>query len=198
MYQRSGAPIGSTDLPIAMSNNFIALGKTQDARDVLDRFVTGRERLGVSSQIRLQMQRASTLAAIGNTRDAETLAQEQLERVKGIPVRQQLRPLEADIRIALGRLLLQREETKAAFDLIEPAMKWRTEDLSSRSPLLADSEVALAQCLVAMGDTSAARQLFLQARAIHENNQELSVRYTAPLAELGTRLGLSAVSRRRP
>jgi hypothetical protein len=61
---------------------------------------------------------------------------------------------------------------------------WRTEDLSSTSALLAESQVALAKCRLKQGNAREANELFARAQAIYARHPELGVQYKKPFEDL--------------
>src|SRR6202008_770934 len=149
----------------------------QAALEVLDQFVEGREYLPVPSQIRLEIRRAVALAAVGEGAKAEATLEQQLQRLNDLPQRQQLRLLEAEGRTALGRVLMSRQRAGDAREMLETSLDWRSHDLSAHSPLLAESQVTLAECLLMLGENTRSQSLFLEAKAIHAFNHELGDQY---------------------
>jgi hypothetical protein len=63
-------------------------------------------------------------------------------------------------------------------------VQWRTEDLSATSALLAESQVALADCRLKQGNTREANELFGRARAIYASHPELAGHYKKPFEDL--------------
>jgi len=187
-YEHSGVDVGASDVPVVMSAALSGLGRHREALEVLDRFPKGRELLTTAMQIELEMRRAEALTAIGQADTAESTLRRQLQRLQELPQRQQWRLLEAQGRILLGRLLLRRQLPNDARELLETAMSWRLADLSPHSPLLAESEVALAQCLLMLGDIPTSRSLLVKAQAIDDFNTELAEEYRSPLRQLSVRL----------
>jgi serine/threonine-protein kinase len=194
-YEQSGVAVGATDAPIAMSTALSALGRHREALEVLDRFAAGYELLPMQLQIRWEICRAAAFAAIGESEKAESILRQQLQKLHDLPQRRQLRLLESEGRTALGRLLVERQRANDAREMLETSLNWRLEDLSPHSPLVAESEVALAECLLALGEIDASRSLFLKAKTIDAFHKELGDQYRKPLRELGRRLATIESSR---
>jgi thioredoxin-like negative regulator of GroEL len=57
------------------------------------------------------------------------------------------------------------------------------------SPRLAEAQIMLANCKIALGDSAGARALLVEAKTIHAANAELGLHYRKPLADLSARLG---------
>jgi tetratricopeptide (TPR) repeat protein len=190
-YQQASVPIGGTGAPVAMSAALSAMGRHAEALNVLDRFVDGRELLPVPSQIRLEIRRAEALLAVGDAAKAEPILERQMQRLSALPQRQRLPLLESEARLSLGRLLLARQRDGDAREMLEMSLRWRRENLSPHSPLLAESEVALAECLLTLGDAKRSRSLYLEAKSIHSFNEELGEQYRRPFQELGRRLAMN-------
>jgi hypothetical protein len=68
---------------------------------------------------------------------------------------------------------------------------WRTEDLSATSALLADSQVALSECRLKLGNAREANELYRRAQAIYAKHPELGAHYRKPFEDLQRNLQLS-------
>ena len=90
-----------------------------------------------------------------------------------------------------------RQRPGDARELLETSLHWRLEDLSPHSPLLAESQVALAECLLMSGEIDRSRSLYLEAKAIQDFNVDLGDQYRRPLQELGQHLAAGAPRSRR-
>lgn len=93
---------------------------------------------------------------------------------------------ELDLRLALGRAL-SADHAQEALPHLERALVLRRPQFA-HSPLLAEAQIALADCKLRLGDADGARALVAQARAIHAANRELNARYRQSLRELEQRL----------
>jgi tetratricopeptide (TPR) repeat protein len=159
------------------------VGRSRKALDALDRYSEGRERLEVPVQIRVEITRAAALAQF-SAAEAEALLRSQLERLGTLPQPQRFRWIEGDARMVLGRLLTQGGRSDAAAELLGPVVQWRTEDLSSTSALLAESQVALAESRLRQGNAREANELYRQAQAIYARHPELGAHYRKPFEDL--------------
>jgi hypothetical protein len=56
------------------------------------------------------------------------------------------------------------------------------------SPAIADAQIALADCLIDLGERAQAQSLFAQAKTIHARHKHLGQYVASPLSELERRL----------
>ncbi len=94
---------------------------------------------------------------------------------------------ELDLRLSLGRALSATDQAKEALPHLERALALRQPQFAS-SLLLAEAQVALADCKLRLGDVAAARALLAKAKAIHAANRELGQQFRKPLRDLEQRL----------
>jgi serine/threonine-protein kinase len=81
-----------------------------------------------------------------------------------------------------GKSHLLRAEAREALPLLQRAVVLGTKVYDpTTSPRLADAEVALASCYVTLGNLAAARQLMVDATAIHATHKHLGEHYRKPL-----------------
>ena len=59
-----------------------------------------------------------------------------------------------------------------------------------QSPKLADAQIALAECLLDLGQRDQAKALLAQANAIHASHKELGEHYRKPMRDLQARFAL--------
>jgi serine/threonine protein kinase/Tfp pilus assembly protein PilF len=190
MFAKAKTPVGTTLVPIVLATAHTSVGQNREALEALDRYSDGRERLEVPVQIRVEIRRAAALAD-SSAADAEALLRTQLQRLGQLPQPQRFRWIEGDARIVLGRLLTRSGRADAACELLGPVMQWRAEDLSSTSALLADSQVALAECRLKQGNAREANELYRRAQAIYARHPELGAHYKKPFEDLQGTLRLS-------
>ena len=86
----------------------------------------------------------------------------------------------------LSRLRLG--DAEAARPLLERALATRQDKLFPKSPLIAEAELALAECDLAQGRRSDAAARIDRAAAIEEQHSSLAARYTEPVVRLRSRL----------
>jgi tetratricopeptide (TPR) repeat protein len=187
-YEHSEVPVGTSEVPVVLSAALSASGRSEEALTALDRYTTGHEQLSPAMQIELQMRRAAVLHERGESQPAESLLRLQLKRLGEQLHPEQKRLLAADGQVQLGWLLLERNLADEACPLLETALQSRELDLSANSPLLAEAQAVLGECLAARGNVTQARSLWLKARGIEAANPELSQRYREPVRRLAARL----------
>jgi serine/threonine protein kinase/tetratricopeptide (TPR) repeat protein len=187
MFTKAKTPVGTTLVPIVLAAAHTSAGRSREALDALDRHSDGAERLEVPVQIRVEIRRGAALAEV-SAAESEALLKNQLQRLGTLPQPQRFRWIEGDARMVLGRLLTQSNRADAACELLGPVVQWRTEDLSSTSALLADSQVALAECRLKQGNAREADELHRRARAIYATHPELGLHYTRPFEDLQRQL----------
>jgi serine/threonine-protein kinase len=183
MFAKAKTPVGTTLVPIVLATAHTSAGRSREALDALDRYSDGAERLEVPVQIRVEISRAAALAQLSAAK-SEALLRSQLQRLGALPQPHRFRWIEGDARMVLGRLLTQSGRADAACELLSPVVQWRTEDLSSTSALLADSQVALAECRQKQGNVREANELYRRARSIYARHPELGVHYKQPFENL--------------
>jgi serine/threonine-protein kinase len=183
IFTKAGTPVGTTLVPIVLATAHTSVGRSREALDALDRYSEGRERLEVPVQIRVEIRRAAALTQF-SAAEAEALLRSQLQRLGTLPQAHRFRWIEGDARMVLGRLLTQYGRADAAAELLSPVVQWRTEDLSSTSALLADSQVALAECRLKQGNARDANELYRRAQAIYARHPELGAHYKKPFEAL--------------
>jgi serine/threonine-protein kinase len=187
MFRKAGTPAGTTLVPIVLAAAYTSVGKDREALEALERFGEGRERLETPVKIRVEIRRAAALAHEA-PRDAEAILRSQLQKLDDLPQPDRFRWIASEAQIVLGRQLTRSGRAGEARELLETAVRSRTEDVSPRRPLLADAEVALAECLLAEGDPRASAGHYVKANAIYAMNDEVADQYRKPFTDLGRSL----------
>jgi serine/threonine protein kinase len=190
-YQNSQVPVGTSEVPVVMSAALSALGRSTEALDALDRFTSDQASLPFAMQIEIELRRAAVLRELGESQHAESLLRQQLKRLGEQPYPERKRLLAADGQVLLGRLLLERGGTDEAHELLATALHSRQTDLAADSPLLAEAQAALGDCLARQGDLSEARLLLHRAQSIDAASAQLSEQYRGPVKDLAIRLSAS-------
>ena len=183
IFSKVKTPVGTTLVPIVLATAYTALGQDEKALEAIDRYSDGRERLEVPVQIRVETRRAAALAK-NSAPESEALLRVQLQRLAQLPQSQRYRWIEGDTRIVLGRLLTKSGRAGPACEVLEPVVSWRTEDLSPQSALLADAQVALAECQWRQGKAEIASGLLGKAKAIYSTHAQLGDQYRKPFDDL--------------
>lgn len=183
IFSKVKTPVGTTLVPIVLATAHTSAGHERQALEAIDRYSDGRDRLEVPVQIRVETRRAAALAK-DSAAESETLLRVQLQRLAQLPQSQRYRWIESDTRIVLGRLLTRSGRAGPACELLEPVVQWRTQDLSPQSALLADAQVALAECQWRQGNEEIANELFGKAKAIYASHAQLGNQYRKPFDDL--------------
>ena len=124
----------------------------------------------------------------GRVSVARHIAQAALEHVQHSPVRDYFQTLEADALLRLGQAQQKSGELKAARANLERALKLRAINDDPQSPWLAETGIALADCVADLGERGPAMALLAKAKAIHAAHRELGEHFKRPLRELVERL----------
>jgi serine/threonine-protein kinase len=173
-----GYPNGASDVPLSLAVNFLISGDGKNALRVLDSATDGAERRNLWTQIRCEMYRARAMALLGRVEESERLLRAQLDRLRTAPPQ---RLLESELDTTLARLLIADSRAPEAIDYLRTALKWRSELLVPESPLVADTQVALAEGLIAAGQRNEARGLLAKASDIYSTHPRLGRQYQASL-----------------
>jgi serine/threonine-protein kinase len=124
----------------------------------------------------------------GRLEEAVESARSALDAVQRSAVRKYFETLEADAALALGDALRGSANPRLARQHLERALELRTLNQHARSPWLAEAQIALAECLLDLGERPAAMRLFREANAAHASHMLLGEQFRAPLRELARRL----------
>jgi len=131
------------------------------------------------AQVRLLQQRPA---------EAQSLAQQALDHLRGSPLRDRHPRLEAEALLRLGQARQRGGDARAARPELEAALALRAAQESADSPWLAETRVALADCLLDLGDLRGARPLLAEAARAQRSHAELGAHLKAPLQEASTRV----------
>ena len=133
----------------------------------------------LGSQLRLQQQRAT---------DAEAAAAQALAQVQGSTLRLRFAALEAEALLRLGQARQRDGRAAAAREPLERALALRSSAEAAVSPRLAEAQIALAECLIDLGERAAAQALLAQARDALAAHAELAPHWAQPLQAAQARL----------
>jgi eukaryotic-like serine/threonine-protein kinase len=124
---------------------------------------------------------------------AQDLAQSMLKLLSEHPQRAQFNNFEAHANWVAGEALRRSAQAAAAQPFLQRAVELDTALYDrQQSPLLAQAQVALAECELALGHTTQAQALMQAAAAIHAQHAELGEQYRRPLRELQDHLHTAA------
>jgi hypothetical protein len=138
------------------------------------------------AQVRLLQQRAA---------DAESLALQALAQVQGSTLRDRFRTLEAEVQLRLGQARQRDGRASTARAPLEHALALRSANEADLSPRVAEARIALAECLLDLGERGAAQALLAQARSAHAAHAELAPHYAQPLQAAQARLRAAVAQR---
>jgi serine/threonine protein kinase len=138
------------------------------------------------AQVRLVQQRPA---------DAEALALQALAQVQGSALRDRFRALEAELQLRLGQARQRDGRAAAARAPLERALALRSANEADVSPRVAEARIALAECLLDLGERGTAQALLAQARSAHAAHAELGPHFVQPLQTAQARLGTAGRQR---
>jgi serine/threonine-protein kinase len=129
--------------------------------------------------------RAQALLHQDRAADAAAAALQALGDIVRSPLRNKFQALEADAALRLGQAQQKLGDPRRARANLERALELRTAGDAAQSPWLAEAQLALAACLVDLGQREAARALIGRAGAIQAAHPELGEHLKAPLQRAG-------------
>jgi hypothetical protein len=83
-----------------------------------------------------------------------------------------------------GKAKQHNHDAAAALPLLQHALTTRERMLVASSPKIAEAQIALAECFLAMGQVSQSRSLAVAASEIHATHKALGEQYRRPLRQL--------------
>jgi len=131
------------------------------------------------AQVRLMQQRAA---------DAEALALQALTQLQGSSLLNRFLALEAEAQLRLGQARQRGGRAATARAPLERALALRSANEADVSPRVAEARIALAECLLDLGERAAAQALLVQARDAHAAHAELAPHFVQPLLAAQARL----------
>jgi len=129
--------------------------------------------------------RAQALLHQDRAADAEAAAVQALGDIVRSPLRNKFQALEADAALRLGQAQQKLGDPRRARVNLERALELRAAGDAGQSPWLAEAQVALAACLIDLGQREAAQALIGRAGAIQAAHSELGEHLKAPLQRAG-------------
>jgi eukaryotic-like serine/threonine-protein kinase len=168
----------------------ILTGRAQEADSALDAFhpptpVPGAVEL---DSLKVHVSRAENALARGDSELAARLAQGVLQELSATNARDYLKWLEARAAFVEGRALLNSGRARDAFPLLQRAVELRKASVDAVSPVLAQAQIGLADCYLALGDRSRALDFADSAKKALASHHELGRQYLLPLQDLENRL----------
>jgi serine/threonine-protein kinase len=193
IYSRIGHPEPGyrSDAALASAELLIATGKADEAATALQQVPMDSPGPGKMSYVWLDQSLARAEADLACKRPAGAIerARDVRTRIGESGLADYFKRWEAQAALLEGKGLLLEGHVSEALPMLERAVELGGEVYDrDRSPLLAESQIALAWCLAESGRTDGARALLSQAKAIHATHQELGEQFRAPLRALDARL----------
>lgn len=142
-------------------------------------------------QLRAQVALAAAYLQQGEADSAANAARSALEHIERSSMRDYYQTLEADAALQLGRAQLRTGDLRSARINFGRSLSLRAANDQPNSPWIAEAQIALAECLIALGDETQARSLVKRAAAIHSSHTELGDHYKQPLINVRRRLGMT-------
>jgi len=186
------------DDPIYINENLaarchllLATGRTAESETALDGFFIKDPAPGRMSLtwVRGELARANVDLAGQKAEHAVELASGVRAAVERSPSRVYFKAYEAEASLTEGKGLVRLHRATGALPLLQRAMVLSLELYDPQlSPIIADAQIALADCLMDLGERAQARALFGQAKAIHARHKHLGEYIARPLSELERRL----------
>jgi tetratricopeptide (TPR) repeat protein len=187
-------PIYINENLAARSQLLLATGRTSEAAKVLDGFFMQESPPGTISATwaRASLARANIDLWDQKPQQAVELAARVRAAIERSPSRAYFKNYEAQAALAEGNGLLHLKRSADALPLLKRAVELSSELYDNqRGPALADSQTALANCFIDLGEPAQARVLLAQAKAVLATHQHLGQHVTHPLDKLERRIAES-------
>ena len=127
---------------------------------------------------------ADVAFAAGRYADAIKLAQSVRRKVESSPAASYYQTIVSRADFIEGYAHLRNGDPRLALPLLQHALAERQEHVSASSPKIAEAQIALAECDLALGDFAAARELASAAAAIDSAHKQLGPQYREPMKKL--------------
>ena len=185
-------PVAENRFALAQARLAIASGRARDAIEPLQKLASAPTPNGVViplDQLRTKVALAAAHLQLNQVDAASEVARSALEQLEASALRNYYQSLEAEAALQLGRAQLRAGDPHAARLNLERSLSLRLANDHPSSPWISESQIALAECLVALGNEAQARSLVRRAAAIQASHTELGEHYKRPLSGLRQRLG---------
>src|SRR5215831_19347819 len=176
---------------LARANLLQAIGRADDAEHLIEIAPAETDPAGHLSRTWLAYSTSKAQLKLGQQRytDAIATAKELLRRVEGSGVREYLKYYELCAAVIEGKGLLLSGKAMEAKPLLERAVAlsdaiWDT----SQSLNAADARIALAECLLEVGDRKRALELLAQGHSIHARHKDVGTHLTSAMQNFEKRV----------
>ncbi len=161
-------------------------GRSHEAHDLFTALppVTGQGLERTANAIRRSLIGAEINLTEGKLADAAKAASATVAEARASELARYLPLSVADGELLEGLALARGGEAEKAKPILADALAVRTSMLLPQSPRIAEVQLALAECELALGRRGEAADLVAQAEAIEQQHGSLSARYRQPLARL--------------
>lgn len=176
----------------------IAIGRADEADSALAAFHPAAPLPGALDidSLRIEVLRADNALARGDAEAAARLAAQAVQTISASPDRDYMKSLEARAALVQGRAYQELRRSAEALPLLQRSMELRQSTVEPISPVLALTQIAVADCYLDLGNREQAQPLAATAAKALAAHRQLSTLYTRPLQQLEKKLG-STPSRSR-
>jgi tetratricopeptide (TPR) repeat protein len=190
-HHHSLTPVEHSDSVLAAARLLMATGSNEAAEKALREVSIEPPGTSKISYIWLEQSigRAEASLACNRPHAAIVQAREVSNRISESGLGAYFKRWTAQAALLEGRGLLLVKRAPEALPILQRSVQLGSEVFdTSSSPALADSQVALAECLLTLGRRDEARTLAVKAQAIHATHQDLGEHFRAPLRALEARM----------
>ena len=184
----ANAALPSTNNPylLELAHVQIANGEVEAARASLAKVVPavkGKSTFFAPDDVNAKLVHAELFLRQRNYAEAAQFSGQALDDIRRFPDKRLFPALEATAFLRLGEAQQGANDPGAARANLERALQLRLTTEAPNSPALAEAQIALANCLLDLGERRLARRLIDEAKVIHAANKELGEHYRKPLRD---------------
>jgi eukaryotic-like serine/threonine-protein kinase len=132
--------------------------------------------------------RAQAEESSGRSAEAINTAREALDTIVRSPLRERVQSLEANAALVLGRAMERSGDAAHARVNLARALQLREASTLGASPWVGEAQIALANCLLDLGDRVRARSLAAKAAVNFASQPEIGAQFKSPAAALARRV----------
>jgi serine/threonine-protein kinase len=191
---QSAAPATLNRFAFAQGQLSLATGDAQQAIRKFSEVISLEKQREVKAPLdSIQAQTALSATLTQNRQFEQSIehAESALRDLNQLGLNVYYQKLEADVLLQLGRAQCGARNTASGRLNLTRSLNLRTANDHPSSPWIAEAQIALADCLLTLGDRTQAKYLIQLAEAIHTQHSELGDHYKQPLLAVRQRAGLS-------